>query len=105
MGNDPKSDSKLFYVSHTKSIIRLVDKDLEPSHPSCLVFGLTYNGRIQFSLLSPNTQEWRSPTYNQGEKVKLYNSQHKIQEATIINIPIKSCNYYAIRYTVSGDYD
>ena len=50
--------------------------------------------------------EWRSTTFNQGEKVQLYSTINiKKQEATIIDIPIKRFNYYTIRYTVSEDYD
>ena len=105
VGNGPKSDEKLFYVPHTKSIIGPADFNLDPSHLSDPVFGLTYHGGIQFNLHIPDTQEWRSPTYNQGEKVQLFNNYHQKQDATIIDIPIKSFNHYTVRYTVSGDYD
>ena len=64
-----KSDGKLFYVPHTKSIIGPVDYDLDPSHPSGPVFSLTYDGGIYFNLHIPDSQECRSPTYNQGDKV------------------------------------
>ena len=46
VGSDPKSDGKLVYVPHTKSIIGSADYDLDPSHLSGLVFGLTYDGGI-----------------------------------------------------------
>ena len=105
VGNDPKSDGKLFYVPHTKSIIGSADYDLDPSHPSGPVFGLTYDGGIQFSLHIPDAQEWRTPTYNQGDKVHLFNDIHQKLEAIIIDIPIKGFDYYTIRYSNSGDYD
>ena len=105
MGNDPKSDGKLFYVPHTKSIIGSADYDLDPSHPSGPVFGLTYDGGIQFNLHIPDSQEWRTPTYNQGDKVHLFNNIHQKLEDIIIDIPIKGFDYYTIRYSNSGDYD
>ena len=77
MGNGPKSDGKLFYVPHTKSIIRPADYDLDPFHPSDPVFGLTYDSGVQFNLHIPDTQEWRSSTYNQGEKVQLFNNRRQ----------------------------
>ena len=80
VGNDPKSDGKLFYVPHTKSIIGSADYDLDLSRPSGPVFGLTYDDGIQFNLHIPDSQEWRSPTYNQGEKVTLFNNIHQKQE-------------------------
>ena len=57
MGIDPKSDTKLFYVLHTKSIIGSVDYDLDPSHPSGSVFGLIYDGGIQFNFQLFETRE------------------------------------------------
>ena len=50
---------KLFHVPHTKSIIGSVDYNLDPFHPFDLVFGLTYDGGIQFNDHIPDTQEWR----------------------------------------------
>ena len=44
VGIDPNLDEKLFYVPHTKSIIKSADYDLDPSHPSGPVFGLIYDG-------------------------------------------------------------
>ena len=93
MVNDQKLDRKLFYVPHTKSIIGLVDYDLDPSHPSGPVFGLTYDGGIQFNLYIPDSQEWRSPTCNQGDKVHLFNNIHQKLDAIIIDIPIKGFDY------------
>ena len=101
--NDQKLDRKLFYVPHTKSIIGSADYDLDPSHPSGPVFGLTYDGGIQFNLHITDTQEWISPTYNQGDKVYIFNNHHQKQDTTLIDIPIKKFNYYTIRYTDSGD--
>ena len=57
MGNDQKSDGKLFYGPHTKSIIGSADYDLDLSHPSGLVFGLIYDDVIQFNLHITDSQE------------------------------------------------
>ena len=84
-------------------IIESADYDLDPSHPSGPVFGLTYDGGIQFNLHIPDAQEWRTPTYNQGDKVHLFNDIHQKLEAIIIDIPIKGFDYYTIQYSKSSD--
>ena len=60
---------------------------------------------IHFSLQLTDTQLWRLLTFTQGEIVTLYNNKHEVQDATFIDIPINTSNYYTIRYTGSGDYD
>ena len=63
VGNDPKSDGLLFYLTTTRKLVVSEDYRLDPTVPYGPVFGYSYNGGIGFNLYNPSTNATRTPSY------------------------------------------
>jgi len=69
VGNDDKSDGKLFYNPATKSLLGSSDYRLDTFHPSGPLFGLAYNGNFEFHLVD------ETPAFNPPLLATTYNKK------------------------------
>ena len=90
VGHDHKSDGRLFYVPKTKSLIGSADYAIDHVPPAGLVFGLEYDGNIDFSFLSPSTHQERPPDFQENEQVYVRDKNNKLQPAHIVTTPFDS---------------
>lgn len=82
VGNDTKSDTRLFHNPSTKKLLALSDFCLNVTGPSGPIFNLPYKEPTTYSLymnLYPLTQS------------------HSMQQGTIIDIPFLHCDPYTIQ--------
>lgn len=73
VGDDIKSDGKLFYVPRTKSIIWSSDYKFNLSHPSGPVFGLKYDGGIQIMLHVQEEKEMHAQRFTRWDIISIIN--------------------------------
>ena len=103
VGNDHKSDGRLFYNPNTKKLMGSSDYRLDISHPSGPPFNLVYNGGFDFNLFD-NTAQSVPPAFDLGQTVYLPPSHphHPSETATILAIPLDFESPYSIQIK-SGD--
>ena len=104
VGNDSKSDGKLFYIPHTRSLIGSADFTLDPAPPSGPCFDLPYDGGINFNLLAPNDTALRPPTFDINTPVYVQSpTTHEFHDATIIDIPLGGSHMFTVHYKDTED--
>ena len=104
MGNDSKSDGKLFYIPNTRSLIGSSDFTLDPAPPSGPCFDLPYDGGINFNLLAPDDNALRPPTFDINTSVYVQSpTTHEFHDATIIDIPLGGSHMFTVHYTDTED--
>jgi len=104
VGNDSKSDGKLFYIPHTRSLIGSSDFTLDPAPPSGPCFDLPYDGGINFNLLAPDDTTLRPPTFDINTPVYVQSpTTHEFHDATIIDIPLGGSHMFTVHYKDTDD--
>ena len=98
VGNGSKSDGQLFYVPHTRNILRSADYELDPTHPSGPMFQLNYNGCIQFNLHLPDSDDIEPPAFTIKHKVAIIEINNDKNVATIIDILLNNSIFYTIKH-------
>ena len=103
VGNDSKSDGRLFYNPATRGLMGSSDYRLDISHPSGPPFGLVYNGGFEFNLFD-NSAEAIAPAYDLGQSVFISPTHHlhPSETAKILTVPISLSSPYAVQLP-SGD--
>ena len=104
VGNDHKSDGRLFYNPHTKQLIGSSDYRLDTAHPSGPVFGMVYDGGLQFQLYTPTAVD-TPPAFRPGQQVYLPPDHPTFPsvQATVLAIPLSSSSGYTIQLSASKD--
>ena len=69
VGNDPDSDSLLFYLPHSCQCISSSDYTLDPSLPSGPGFGLHYDGKLHCQPFSPSSPTITPPVFSVNDTV------------------------------------
>ena len=69
VGNNPKSDGLLFYLPTSKKLVGSADYRLDPTVPSGLVFGYSYDRGIGLNLYNTYTNATRLPSYEKEEQI------------------------------------
>ena len=105
VGNDTKSDGRLFYNPETKQPLGSSDYRLDTSHPSGPMFNLTYNGGLNFHLFDPTDVSDSPPAFHLNQTIYLHPSHpnHPSAQATILTIPTSSSEPYMIQLSESKD--
>ena len=104
VGNDSKSDGKLFYIPNTCSLIGSSDFILDPSPPSGPCFDLPYDGGINFNLLAPDDTSLRPPTFDINSSVYVQSpTTHDFHDATLIDIPLGGSHMFTVHYKDTED--
>jgi hypothetical protein len=103
VGNDPKSDGRLFYNPITKGLMGSSDYRLDISIPSGPPFNLIYNGGFDFNLFD-NSAEAIPPAFDLGQTAFIQPSHdlHPSESAKILTIPMSLTAPYAVQLN-SGD--
>ena len=104
VGNDEKSDGKLFYNPSTKSLLGSSDYRLDTSHPSGPLFGLAYNGNFEFHLLDDSLTS-TPPCFDLLQEVYI-SPQHESSPgllARVLNIPFHHSDAYSLQVVSTGD--
>ena len=100
MGNDEKSDGRLFYNPVTKKIFGSSDYRLNISCPSGQLFGLKYDVLTSYTLFNDDTST-TTPAFEIGQQITVSPTHlsHPLKRATIIDIPFKHSKSYKIKLT------
>mmetsp|Transcript_25281 Transcript_25281/g.38332 ORF Transcript_25281/g.38332 Transcript_25281/m.38332 type:complete len:271 (-) Transcript_25281:568-1380(-) len=98
VGNDAKSDGRLFYNPSSKQMIGTGDYRLDLSLPSGPAFQLSYDGDPRYSTYNPKNIQDVPPTFPQNSQVYITDSHdsHPNQKATVINFPIQPDDVYVV---------
>ena len=98
VGNDTKSDGRLFYNPNTKKILASSDYRLNVSCPSGPIFNLQYQEPTSFSLFNNRVND-DAPTFDLHQTVYLSPTatQHPLAKATVIDIPFKPGEPYKLQ--------
>ena len=98
VGNDDKSDARLFYNPTTKQLIASSDYRLNISCPSGPIFNLEYSEPTTYSLYN-DTVTADAPTFDLNQKVYLSPTHltHPLQPATVLDIPFKHGDPYTLQ--------
>ena len=102
VGNDEKSDGKLFYNPQTKQILASSDYRLNISEPSGPQFGLTYDGGPEYQLLTTSIES-TSPAFDLGQEVFLSptHPDHPSSKGIIINVPFDHNQPFTVQLSSS----
>ena len=98
VGNDDKSDGRLFYNPETKKLLASSDYRLNISCPSGPLFNLQYTEPTSYSLYSDSVTN-DAPSFDLSQKVYLSPTHlsHPLQSATVIDIPFKHGDPYTVQ--------
>ena len=98
MGNDTKSDARLFYNPSTKKLLASSDFHLNISGPSGPLFNLPYAEPTTYSLYNESVST-DAPTYDLAQDIYLAPTHisHPMQHGTIIDIPFSHTDPYTIQ--------
>ena len=98
VGNDEKSNARLFYNPDTKKIMASSDYRLNISCPSGPIFHLEYTEPTAYSLYNDSVVA-DAPTFNIDQKVYLSPThlQNPLEPAKIIDIPFRHNDPYSVQ--------
>ena len=106
VGNDSKSDGKLFYIPNTRSLIGSSDFILDPSPPSGPCFDLPYNSGINLNILAPDDNTLCPPTFDINSSVYVQSpTTHDFHDAIIIDIPLGGSHLFMVHYKDTDDFE
>ena len=99
VGNDPKSDGRLFYNPHTKNFMSSSDYILNVSSPSGPIFNLNYEEPTSYNLYTESSVSTDKPAFDLSQVVYLSPSHtsQPLQKATVIDIPFKHNDPYTLQ--------
>ena len=103
VGNDTKSDGRLFYNPKTKKLLGSSDYRLSISGPSGPMFGLKYDEPTSYTLYNDDLST-SPPAYDIGQHVFVSPThlQHPLEKAEILDIPFKHEEPYKLQLKESG---
>ena len=98
VGNDDKSDGRLFYNPDSKKLLASSDYRLNISCPSGPIFKLQYSEPTSYNLYTESTKT-DAPTYDLSQSVYFSPTHlsHPLQKATVIDIPFKRSDPYTVQ--------
>lgn len=102
VGNDEKSDARLFYNPITKKLIASSDYRLNISCPSGPIFNPEYSEPTSYSLYNDSVTT-DTPSFDLAQSVYISPTHlsYPLQQATILDIPFKHSDPYTIQ--IKGD--
>ena len=104
VGNDEKSDGRIFYNPATKKILGSSDYRLNISGPSGPMFNLKYEQPTTYTLYNDDEVESETPAFDIGQTVHTAPTylQHPLRKATVIDIPFKRGEMYKLQLSETG---
>ena len=102
VGNDDKSDARLFYNPSTKKLLASSDYRLNISCPSGPLFDLEYTEPTSYSLYNDSVST-DAPSFDLSQTVYISPTHlsHALQQATVLDIPFKHGDPYTVQ--LKGD--
>ena len=85
VGNDDKSDGRLFYIPHSKGLVGSADYVLDPVPPSGPLCNIEYDGGIHFNLYSED-QDIMHPPRLQGQRHCLVSPHQSLRYSQRCNL-------------------
>ena len=103
VGNDDKSDGRLFYNPQTRKLMASSDYRLNTTCPSGPIFNLKYNEPTTYSLYTDNVQS-DTPAFDLSQTVYLSptHASYALGKATIIDIPFQHNSPYTLQISKDG---
>ena len=100
VGNDKKSDGRLFYNPLTKKILGSSNYRLNISCPSGPLVGLKYDKPTSYNLFNDDIST-TAPAFDIGQKIVMSPThlQHPLKKAIILDILFKHGNSYKVQLT------